>query len=335
MAIHVTDLQLLRDQLLARRERLETAVSRSSTANLVQLLEQVDTALERIEGGSYGICQVCQGTVEAERLLADPLASFCLDCLRPEQQRALEQDLKLAARIQAGLLPKQDFSAAGWNVHYHYEPAGVVSGDYCDLLANDHHLYFMVGDVSGKGVAASLLTANLHALFRVLVPTGRPLEELVERANTIFCDSTLPTQYATLICGRGDESGLVEICNGGHLPPLHVSASGIRAIESSALPIGLFHDQKFSTTRLVLSPGESLVIYTDGVSESENGEGSQYGQSGLMEALRHCHELGSKELVGRCIDRLLEWRSGSAQLDDQSLMVLQFSPSNALPRYHA
>src|SRR5215469_6370555 len=198
MAIQVTDLQFLRSQLETRREKLQQAVARSQTANLVQLLEQVDKALEKVDTGTFGVCEDCHGTVETSRLIADPLAQVCLDCLKPSEQRALEQDLALAARIQAGLLPQQDAEVAGWRASYHYQPANLVSGDYFDMVHHGKDLYFMVGDVSGKGVAASMLMANLHAMFRVLIPSGRPLPELVERANRIFSESTLPTQYATL-----------------------------------------------------------------------------------------------------------------------------------------
>src|SRR5260370_10080929 len=162
MAIQVTNLHLLRDQLMTRREKLQNAIARSQTANMVQLLEQVDKALERVDNGKFGVCEACDGTVETPRLLADPLARLCLDCLKPSEQRALEQDLELAARIQAGLLPQRDLQAAGWRISYHYQPAGMVSGDYCDLIQHDRDLDFMVGDVSGKGVAASMLMANLH-----------------------------------------------------------------------------------------------------------------------------------------------------------------------------
>src|SRR5262245_37675281 len=116
MAIQVTDLQVLRDQLLLRREKLGTAIARSQTANLVQLLDKVDKALEKVNAGTYGLCEHCLGAVEAERLITDPLTKLCLDCLNPSEQRALEQDLALAARIQAGLLPRTDTAAAGWNV---------------------------------------------------------------------------------------------------------------------------------------------------------------------------------------------------------------------------
>ena len=93
MAIQVTDLHLLREQLLLRRQKLEPVVSRTQTANLLQLLEQVDRALERVEAGSFGICEVCHGTLEPQRVLADPLARMCLDCLPPAEARALERDL--------------------------------------------------------------------------------------------------------------------------------------------------------------------------------------------------------------------------------------------------
>jgi len=258
--------------------------------------------------------------------LADPLTRFCLDCLKPNEQRALEQDLQLAARIQAGLLPRQDLVAAGWKTSYHYEHAGLVSGDYCDLLHDGKHLYFMVGDVSGKGVAASMLMANLHAMFRALVPTGLPLDQLVERANRIFSGSTLPNQYATLIVGRADEYGTVEICNGGHVYPLHVSAKGVNVIESTGLPVGLFHDQKFSATTFKVAPGEALVIYTDGVSEAENSDGVQYADGFLRELLSKCHTLGSREIIERCIKEVLAFRAGSPRLDDQTILALQFSP---------
>lgn len=327
MAIHVTDLHMVRDQLLARREKLETAAARSQTANLLQLMEQVDRALEKLEAGSYGVCEVCQGTLDQERLWADPLASVCLDCLPPHEARALEADLQLAARIQAGLLPRQDFSAAGWNVSYHYEAAGIVSGDYCDLMAHGQHLYFMLGDVSGKGFAASMLMANLHAMFRALVPTGLPLQHLVESANRIFCESTLPTQYATLVCGRAYKGGEVEICNGGHLAPFHVNGQGVTTIDSASLPVGLFHDQQFATAHLQFSPGDSLVLYTDGLTESPGPDGSEYGVHRLGQLLVNRRSRVPCELVRECINDVTAFRAGSPRLDDQTLMVLEFDPA--------
>ena len=327
MAIGVADLDYLRHQLEARRHKLQQAVARSQTANLVQLLEQVDKALEKVDTGTFGMCEDCNERIETSRLIADPLIEVCLGCLKPSEQRALEQDLTLAARIQAGLLPQKDFQAAGWRVSYHYEPAGLVSGDYCDLVYHDKDLYFMVGDVAGKGVAASMLMANLHAMFRVLIPTGFPLPQLVERANRIFADSTLPGQYATLIVGRARACGEVELCNGGHLPPIHLAAGGVNTLRSSALPVGMFHDQEFLSTQINFSPGDSLVVYTDGFTESAGRDDAEYGETRLTRLLETRHGHNPRELVDACVRDLHSFGSGSPRLDDQTLMVLKFAPA--------
>src|ERR1700731_4107933 len=146
----------LRTELEQRRERLHEALhSPAADASLSELLKAVDTALGRLDQGTFGLCETCHSGIEAERLLADPLVRFCLDHLTSAEQRALESDLALAALIQRGLLPKPGLAPAGWDVRYHYQPAGMVSGDYCDLFETDGGLLFMLGDVSGKGVAAS------------------------------------------------------------------------------------------------------------------------------------------------------------------------------------
>jgi phosphoserine phosphatase RsbU/P len=125
----------LRAQLLDRRERLTTAVDHfTNTQHLVDLLQKVDSALERMDGGAYGLCEGCHEAIEADRLLADPLMCFCLDHLNDKQRVALQQDLDLASRIQSGLLPHRGFHSRNWEACYHYEPAGAVSGDYCELF---------------------------------------------------------------------------------------------------------------------------------------------------------------------------------------------------------
>jgi len=174
----------LRQRLLNRRQRLQNALGEfKETTQLMRLLKEVDSALERMNGDSYGLCQVCHEAIEEERLIADPLVQNCLGCLTPDQQRALEQDLDLASRIQTQLLPNKNLKLNGWEAYYHYEPAGPVSGDYCDLVtpeAETGDLFFLLGDVSGHGVAASLLMSHLHAAFRSLLAAGLSAGQLVE-----------------------------------------------------------------------------------------------------------------------------------------------------------
>src|SRR5437867_448250 len=129
----------LRIQLLDRRQKLEEAIARSEKlTQLEHLLQEVDSALLRLDGGTYGLCDVCHEPIEKEWLMADPLCRICLAHLSPDEQRAFEQDLDLASQIQRTLLPKQNLRFGGWDVYHYYEPAGPVSGDYCDLVYSEN-----------------------------------------------------------------------------------------------------------------------------------------------------------------------------------------------------
>ena len=316
--------RVVRTQLLRRREQLQQARADLQTPQLVQLMKQVDDALERIAEGTYGVCEECHGAVEDEQLITNPLVRFCLDCLPPDQQRLLERDLELAAQIQTRLLPKRDMRVDGWNVAYHYQPFGIVSGDYCDLIPGPHEtLYFLLGDVSGKGVASSMLMANLSATFRTLVPLGMPLAQMVERANRVFSESTLPMQFATLISGKVTPDGTVELVNAGHNPALVFAGNSVAAVESTAMPVGMFADQHFDATRLSLAKGDAVLLYTDGISEALNPENQEYGLERLIELIAKCREAGSSELLARCVDDLAVFRSGAPAFDDETLMVIQ------------
>ncbi len=315
----------MRDQLLDRRQRLETAVvALDDETQLRHLLEDVDAALARMDVGTFGMCEVCHDPVEAERLIADPLVSVCLGCLSPKQKRALEEDLELAAQIQAGLLPCRDLKYDGWQVSYHYEAASLVSGDYCDLVtADDGSLYFMHGDVAGKGVAASLMMSHLHAMFRSLIPIGLSLERLVERASRIFCESTLSTHYATLVCGRADKTGGVEICNAGHLPPLLITRGEATLIEATGLPLGIFCNEEFTSTRLQMRAGDTLFLFTDGLSESRDPLGAEYETERLRQLLCRQHELLPGALIEASLRDLSDFCAGTPKHDDLTVMALR------------
>jgi phosphoserine phosphatase RsbU/P len=315
----------LRTQLMSRRQRLQEAVAVSpGRAYLTSLLKEVDAALSRMGDGSFGLCEECHEPIERDRLAADPLVRLCLDHLTAPQQRALEQDLELAASIQSALLPRNGVMHSGWRAIYHYEPAGPVSGDYCDLIpSEDGSLFFMLGDVSGKGVAASMLMAHLHAMIRALTGIGLPLVQMVERASRLFCESTLANQYATLVCGRADMSGDVELCNAGHLAPLLAQDTAVRSFESTGLPLGLFCSEEFSVEKARLRAGDRLVLFTDGLSESQNPQGEEFGVKPLIEMMRTPHLLSAQGFVRSCVSKAFDFRSGLPARDDLTLMVIE------------
>ena len=316
---------VLRQQLIDRRQKLVVAARNlQEESELSRLLNEVDAALKRMDVGTYGLCDVCHDAVETERLLADPLTRLCIDHLSPREQRALEEDLELAARIQNGLLPQPSLNIDGWEVAYHYEPAGLVSGDYCDLIrSEDNTFHFMLGDVSGKGVAASMLMAHLQATFRTLVSTHLPLEQMLERASRVFCESTLPTHYATLVCGRVSTNGSVQIANAGHLPPLLVHADGIRSLEATGLPLGMFSSEQFSVTEFQMRAGDSLFLYTDGLSEVLDASGSEYGPERLQKVLTARNASSPKDVIGNCLLELEGFRNSGLPADDLTMMAIR------------
>jgi sigma-B regulation protein RsbU (phosphoserine phosphatase) len=330
-AVGISD-PYLREQLEKRRDSLKVAIStipltdRSDTsAPFRKLLKDVDSAIQRMDEGTYGICDECHESVEKERLIVDPLVRLCLDHLSSEEQRALERDLELASRVQYGLLPQTDVNYRDWRIHYLYRPAGIVSGDYCDLIpgaGEEGKLIFLLGDVTGKGVAASLLMTHLHAMFRTLSGIGLELDRLMEMANRVFCESTIAGQYATLVCGRAGHCGEVEIASAGHFPVLLTSKDGVKHLGATGLPLGMFATSLYTVSRVRLEPQDSLLLYTDGISEARNIAGDEYGIAGISRDIAGRHGWDPRDLVTACMADVEKYSSGVRPVDDQTLMVI-------------
>ena len=315
---------LLRPQILARRARLEAAATSDSADYVRDLLAEGDAALQRIDTGTYGICEACHDTIEADRLQANPMVRFCLDHLNEIERQAHQQDLDLATQIQTRLLPPSNLALKHWDTHYHYEPVGPVGGDYCEVTAleDDGSLFVAVGDVSGKGVAASLLMTHLSAILRSLLSLHVPLAELMSRANRLFCESTLTSHYATLVCGRATGNG-VELCNAGHCPPLLLRQDAIERLPSAGLPLGLFCGTEYQVIQVSLAEGESLVLYSDGLTEAENGEAGEFGEAGLSHSLRR-HFGGSAEALAHGVMHDVgRFRGSCRPTDDLTLLVVR------------
>jgi sigma-B regulation protein RsbU (phosphoserine phosphatase) len=319
------EISFLHNQLEERKRRLEAAIALApQNAGLAGLLREVDSALERMAKGSYGVCQECHEAIEQDRLLADPLVCYCLDHLTQSQRAALQRDLDLASQVQRNLLPQAGLRVGVWETSHHYAPVGPVSGDYCDLIPSDGQLFFVLGDVSGKGVAASMLMAHLHALFRSLASLALPLGKIVTQANRVFCESALAGQYATLVCGQAKPTGEVEIHNAGHWPAIVAGRGGVLRIESTGLPLGMFHDAEFSATRLQMEPGDTLFLYTDGLLESRHGD-DEYGVDRVTHLVRQHAAQPPSRLIAACLDDLRAFSKGNPPLDDLTLLAIRRS----------
>ena len=322
-----TDTTALHAHLAERRDRLRMSIADAQQpSRLVDLLKEVDAALERLEKGTYGICELCHDAIEPNYLRMDPLVRICLGHLPEDRQRALERDLELASTIQGQLLPPRQTSLTGWDIAFHYEPAGVVSGDYCDIVKDARDpasALFIVGDVSGKGVAASLMMMHLHGLFRSLAEVEKSVAGLMERVNRVFVESTMSLQFATVVCGRTFPDGRVDLCIAGHCPPLLVHQGDVTPIESTGLPVGVLGSTTYQQHAVYLTPGDTLIVYTDGMTEASNASGEEYGEQRLRDLLHRARREPIERLLDACRDDHRTFRASDGAVDDITLLALR------------
>jgi sigma-B regulation protein RsbU (phosphoserine phosphatase) len=168
-----------------------------------------------------------------------------------------------------------------------------------------------------------MLMAQLHAIFRSLAPVAPSLPDLVAQANRVFCQGNPTCHFATLICGKIDPRGNLEISNAGHCPPLRVCQGKVTRIESTGLPVGIICNGEYPSQRHSFAPGESLVLYSDGLIESFDRRGEQYGIARLIDVLARQRTCEPKELLASVLDDLKEFRPDTARTDDLTVMVLQ------------
>jgi sigma-B regulation protein RsbU (phosphoserine phosphatase) len=242
-----------------------------------------------------------------------------------EQRNTLERDLKSAAEVQRTFLPTTPLSYDGWEVDYIWEPFGVVSGDHVDLVrapTRYEPLHLLLGDVAGKGLAASLLQSQLHALFRALAPVQTTLSELLGRASQLFFEATSPSFFATLTVARLHPDGKVVLANAGHPRPLLADRWGVRPIEDASIPLGMVGDVEYAEREIHLRPGDTLFLYTDGLTEGWR-DGEEYGVGRAAAALRRASGLPPHELLVSCRNDLENFLGGSPRGDDLTMVAVR------------
>ncbi|MEA2604018.1 MAG: phosphoserine phosphatase RsbU/P [Acidobacteriota bacterium] len=219
--------------------------------------------------------------------------------LEAEERRRLEEELALARRIQMALLPSQLPQAAGWELHGTNFPSRVVSGDYYEVVerAEGRELVLMIADVSGKGVAASLLTASLQAFSAGPVEDGLPPDEICVRLSRLLYRRTPPEKFATaLLAVLEPATGRLRYTNAGHNPGLIVRAGGeVEELGPTGIPLGLLPNAPYRTAEATLGPGDLLVLYTDGIAEAVNPADEEYG-------LERIRQVCARHRGERCMD---------------------------------
>jgi sigma-B regulation protein RsbU (phosphoserine phosphatase) len=201
-------------------------------------------------------------------------------------------------------------------------PAKSVSGDYYDVVVRpDGRIYFVIADVSGKGITAALVMSSVATAFNIFTRTDPAPADLMRELNATLAPKTAPTKFVTLVVGVLDPTnGRVEFANAGHVPPLVVTAGGVEALRSTDLVVGLFPNAQYRNQTIELKPGDSLVLFTDGVTEAENAAEEQLGMESIAETLKSLHcENAARMLVA--IEEHVNRHIGDAPAGDDVTML--------------
>jgi sigma-B regulation protein RsbU (phosphoserine phosphatase) len=246
-----------------------------------------------------------------------------------EKQR-MEDELAIAREIQKGLLPSVLPAMPGIEIAAANISSKQVGGDYYDVIPAPHGRHVIaIGDVSGKGTPASLLMANLQATIRALVPLDLPLAELTGRVNDLMCQNTGGNKFVTFFWGLLDprEGTLVSV-NAGHNYPYLMRADGaVSRLERGGMILGVVPTTvPYEQEAVHLRPGDSLVLFTDGVSEAMNPAGEEYGEARLEAVLRQHFRSSASELVAVIHQDVIRHAALAQQSDDITLMVVLSLP---------
>ncbi|MGA7617010.1 MAG: SpoIIE family protein phosphatase [Thermoanaerobaculia bacterium] len=240
------------------------------------------------------------------------------------QKRILDEELKTAYIIQKRLLPETPPAIDGYSFEGVNRPCRTVSGDYYDFIVRpDGSIYFVIADVSGKGVTAALLMACLQASFRIFAGSDPAPGELVARLNSALRENMPQARFITLFAGRlHPESGRVEYTNAGHTPPYWLHAGEPRIVSDAHLLLGMFPDPGYQTAELTLEKGDALVLFTDGVSEADDASGAEFGDSRFAEVLSALHGERAEEIVEQIELAVMRFIGERPVADDLTVLVI-------------
>jgi sigma-B regulation protein RsbU (phosphoserine phosphatase) len=258
-----------------------------------------------VEAMRRGACDFVQKPWDNARLLATIRKQADEGSAKMMDDRRVKSELEIARNVQQKLFPNQSRRLAGLDYAGQCIPAREVSGDYYDFLdTGDRGLGFVLADVSGKGVAAALLMANLQACFRSQSQDAlRQPASMLRSVNKLFYESTPPEHFATLFFGAYDDrTRRLRYANCGHLPPFLLRADGrVERLPATATVLGVFKEWSSEESVVDLAPGDTLVLFSDGVTEAGVETEAEFGDDGLLAVIRANQGASAETLVNAII----------------------------------
>ena len=244
----------------------------------------------------------------------------------------MESELRIARDIQKSMVPSVFPEIDGLDMFASMTPAKEVGGDLYNFLRKDDKLYFCIGDVSRKGVPASLFMAIVTRGFRTLALTGRTPAEIATRLNSELTESNEEGMFVTMfICLYDLKQRRLEYCNAGHNPPVIGNAQGqytFLDVKEANAPIGLWPDLEYVGEEMKLPNDSMMLLYTDGLNEAENREQEQYGEDRIIQLMTSYASHDMRDMVEALKADADKFRDGAEQNDDLTILAFQVTASS-------
>jgi phosphoserine phosphatase RsbU/P len=308
----------------------------------LNFVQYVDVAEARAEDRRIGVLYLDsreKGTLlsEATRSALETLAaeaSVAIENARLYREKLekskMEQEMRIAAEIQQALLPKPRASLGFVEASAASIPCRSIGGDFFDYLDEPGKSFgFALGDVAGKGPPAALMSALMQGMFASQAQYADNPASAISSMNKALCRRGLESRFVTLMFGVVTSTGDLTYCNAGHNPPMVVGRSGVRRLEEGGPVIGLLEFAPYLQETVHLDTGDTVVIYSDGVSEALNRAGEEFGDERLQAAVEGVDDLPAHALVERVIGAVREFTRGAPQSDDITVMVLRYLGGDA------
>src|SRR6185436_16742439 len=235
-----------------------------------------------------------------------------------------EQDLRMAAEIQLGLLPRVSPQIAGYGIIGDTSPCRAVGGDYYDFAVYSGTLHFALADVSGKGTGAALLTTALRAAVRSHW-TEESITHAMTRINRTVCQNVPENRYITFFLGRLEPlSGRLSYVNAGQNPPLLVRAGGeVERLNEGGTVLGMFEDASYVEGSTELRPGDTLLAFSDGISETWSAQNEEFGEERLLQTVLERRHVEAQALKDEILKRLDAFSGGAKATDDRTMVIVK------------
>jgi phosphoserine phosphatase RsbU/P len=239
-------------------------------------------------------------------------------------KQKMEEELKTTYVIQSRLLPAAPPAIDGYSIAGVNRPCRTVSGDYFDYLVRpDGRLYFIVADVAGKGITAALMMASLATAFNIFASGDPSPAALLRQLNAALQPKLAPNKFITLFMGILDPAtGKVDFANAGHCPPLWIRAGGVEELKITDVVLGLFPHAVYHDQSTVLAPGDSLVLFTDGIVEAESEAGEELGSEATLAIVQDLHTTRAGDIVKHLEASVLAHCGTRPLGDDVTIMAM-------------